>query len=43
MCMVYSIVERVSSEGQDFKTFLTGSLPQAGMAAMGLVAGFKQR
>lgn len=38
-----SIVERVSSEGQDFKTFLTGSLPQAGMAAVGLVAGFKRR
>lgn len=38
-----AIVERVSAEGQDLKTFLTGSLPQAGMAAVGLVTGFKQR
>ena len=38
-----SIADLVASEAQDLKTFLTGSLPQAGMAAVGLVTGFKQR
>ena len=38
-----SIADRVVSEVQGFKTFVTGSLPQAGMAVLGLVTGFKQR
>ncbi len=38
-----SIAQRVASEAEDFKTFVTGSLPQAGMALLGLVAGFKRR
>lgn len=38
-----SIAGRVASESLDFKTFVTGSLPQAGMAAVGLFTGFKRR
>ena len=34
---------RVEAEAVDFKTFLTGSLPQAGLAGLGLVAGFKRK
>lgn len=37
------IVARIESEAVDFKTFLTGSLPQAGLAGLGLVAGFKRK
>ena len=38
-----AFVERVRAEAGDFRTFLTGSLPSAGMAALGLVAGFRRR
>jgi len=34
---------RIEAEVNGFKTFMTGSLPQAGLAGMGLVAGFKRR
>lgn len=34
---------RIEAEAVDFKTFLTGSLPQAGLAGLGLVAGFRRR
>lgn len=34
---------KVSEEASDFKTFLTGSLPQAGLASLGLVTGFKRK
>ena len=33
----------ISGEVADFRTFLAGSLPQAGLAGLGLVAGFKRR
>lgn len=35
-------VANVQSEAGSFKTFVTGSLPQAGLATMGLVAGLKR-
>ena len=34
---------KVGQEASDFRTFLTGSLPQAGLASLGLVTGFKRR
>lgn len=34
--------ERVASEVQTFKSFLTGSLPQASLGATGLYAGFRK-
>lgn len=34
--------ENVRREAESFQTFVTGSLPQAGLAALGLVAGFKR-
>jgi uncharacterized membrane protein (Fun14 family) len=37
------LAARIEAEAVDFKTFLTGSLPQAGLASLGLVAGFKRR
>jgi len=33
----------VREEASDFRSFLTGSLPQAGLAGLGLVTGFKRR
>lgn len=36
-------VARIEAEAVDFKTFITGSLPQAGAAGMGLIAGFRGR
>ncbi len=38
-----AFAERVKDEAVDFKTFLTGSLPQAGLAGLGLLTGFKRR
>lgn len=38
-----SAAAKVSGEASDFKTFLTGSLPQAGLAGLGLVTGFKRK
>lgn len=37
------LAAHVEAEAVDFKSFLTGSLPQAGMATLGLVAGFRRR
>lgn len=37
------IASRVKDEAQGFQTFLTGSLPAAGMAGLGLVTGLKRR
>lgn len=34
---------RIKEEAQGFKTFITGSLPSAGLAGLGLFAGFKRR
>lgn len=33
----------ISGEVADFRTFLAGSLPQAGLAGLGLLTGFKRR
>lgn len=38
-----ALAAHVEAQAADFKTFLTGSLPQAGLAGLGLVAGFKRR
>ena len=38
-----ALTARVRSEAADFKTFVTGSLPAAGLAGLGLLAGFKRR
>jgi len=37
-----SFVARLREEGQGFKSFITGSLPSAGLASLGLVAGFRR-
>lgn len=37
-----SFVQRIERESDRFRTFITGSLPAAGLAALGLVAGFKK-
>ena len=36
------LVARVKDEGSNFKSFITGNLPSAGMASLGLFAGFKK-
>jgi uncharacterized membrane protein (Fun14 family) len=36
------LVGHVKNEAGGFKTFITGSLPAAGLATLGLVAGFKK-
>jgi len=38
-----SFVDRIGTDFDEFRTMLTGSLPQAGLGALGLVAGFKKR
>ena len=35
-------VDAVQADAQAFQSFVTGSLPQAGLASLGLVAGFKR-
>jgi uncharacterized membrane protein (Fun14 family) len=37
------LARRLGEELSDFRGFVTGSLPQAGSASVGLVAGFKMR
>jgi uncharacterized membrane protein (Fun14 family) len=34
---------RVSQQSSEFRTFITGSLPNAGLSTLGLVAGFKKK
>ena len=36
-------VDRISGDFDHFRTVLTGSLPQAGLGGLGLLAGFKKR
>lgn len=38
-----SLAARAKDEASDFHGFVTGSLPQAGLAGLGLLAGFKRR
>lgn len=38
-----SFIANVQDEAGHFKTFITGSLPSAGMAGLGLFTGFKRR
>ena len=38
-----SVIGSITDEAQGFKTFITGSLPSAGLAALGLFAGFKRK
>lgn len=40
--MFESLVERFKGESARFKSFITGSLPSAGLASLGLVAGLKK-
>jgi uncharacterized membrane protein (Fun14 family) len=37
-----TVAQRVERESAQLRTFITGSLPAAGLAALGLVAGFKK-
>ncbi len=36
------LVAKLKTEGSSFKTFITGSLPSAGIATLGLATGFKK-
>lgn len=38
-----AFVDRIGTDFENFRTMLTGSLPQAGLGGLGLVAGFKKR
>ncbi len=38
-----SLVATLKEEASNFKTFIAGSLPSAGMASLGLFTGFKRR
>jgi uncharacterized membrane protein (Fun14 family) len=40
--MFQNLSQRVQRESENLRTFITGSLPAAGLAATGLVAGFKK-
>lgn len=40
--MFQSLSQRVQRESENLRTFITGSLPAAGLATAGLVAGFKK-
>jgi uncharacterized membrane protein (Fun14 family) len=40
--MFQNLSQRVQRESENLRTFITGSLPAAGLAAAGLVAGFKK-
>jgi uncharacterized membrane protein (Fun14 family) len=38
-----SMGQRIAGEAEKFRTFLTGSLPSAGLAATGLIAGLRRK
>lgn len=38
-----SMAQRIADEASHFRTFITGSLPATGLAALGLYAGFRRR
>ena len=41
--MFQSLSERVGADFEQFRTMMTGRLPQAGLGALGLFTGFKRR